>query len=658
MKSWKKALSLFLSLTLVFSLAIPAMAEEGGDPDAGIMPISEEQGTPVETAAEVTILYTNDVHTNIDKDITYSKLAAYKDSMENVLLVDAGDHAQGTVYGLNDKGETIIKLMNAAGYDAATLGNHEFDYKMEGTLNIIEWAEYPYLSCNFYHEGELMLKPYQIFEVNGKKVALVGITTPESIVKSTPKYFMDDAGNFIYTIAGGEDGAALYTAVQAAVDAATAEGADYIIGLAHLGIDEASKPWTSKDVIANTTGFTAFIDGHSHSVDPMETVADKAGKDVVLTQTGNYFDNVGKLTIDAEGKVTTALLTAEDLAALEPKAEVKAIEDTFIEKIKTEMGTVIGYAQVTFDNYEGDERLCRKQETNSGDFIADAYYNLFLENGVDVALINGGGVRNKAVTGELTMKSMQEFVPWANQLCMLEVTGQTLLDALEWGAQAVNAEGTAESGGFLHAAGLKYTIDASIPSTVQKDETGMWTGGPTGAYRVSNVQILDRETGVYEPLDLKATYNLAGIEYTLKDLGDGFAMFGDSPVITDGVSIDYLALTEYLKTFPANSEGLPTIGTDSVYADKNGNGRITIVGQAGPEKPEEPKEPEKPEEPAQPTVDPATVYTVTKGDSLWKIAKNFYGNGAKWNVIYEANKDTVKNPNTIYVGQQLVIPQV
>ena len=170
------------------------------------------------------------------------------------------------------------------------------------------------------------------------------------------------------------------------------------------------------------------------------------------------------------------------------------------------------------------------------------------------------------------------------------------------------------------------------------------------------MQILDRETGAYEPLNLKATYNLAGIEYTLKDLGDGFAMFGDSPVITDGVSIDYLALTEYLKTFPANAEGLPTIGTDSVYADKNGNGRITIVGRAEPEpeKPEEPEESEKSEETAKPT---GNTYTVEKGDSLWKIAKKFYGNGAKWNLIYEANKDAVKNPNTIYIGQELVIPQ-
>ncbi|MCD7934476.1 MAG: metallophosphoesterase [Oscillospiraceae bacterium] len=217
-----------------------------------------EAGSDAKTLA--TILYTNDVHTYINKDITYSDVAAYRDTLENVLLVDAGDHIQGTAYGGMDNGETILKLMNAAGYDLATLGNHEFDYGMEGALNAIAWAEFPYVSCNFYHEsngvaGELVLDAYKVFEVNGIRIALIGITTPESFTKSTPKYFQDDDGNYIYGIAGGVDGTALYEYVQTAIDAAAQE-ADYVIALGHLGIDPSSVPWTSEEVIANTTGRT------------------------------------------------------------------------------------------------------------------------------------------------------------------------------------------------------------------------------------------------------------------------------------------------------------------------------------------------------------------------------------------------------------------
>ena len=307
MNKGKKLFSLALALLMTFSLAAPAMAAEKED-------------------EAITILYTNDVHSNVNKELTYSKVAAYKASLDNVLLLDAGDNVQGTVYGADDRGESIIKLMNAAGYDAATLGNHEFDYTMTGTQNVIGWAEYPYLSCNLYHEGEPMLEPYKVFEVGGRKVAVVGITTPESITKSTPKYFMDEEGNFIYTIAGGEDGTALYTAVQTAIDAAAQE-ADVVIALGHLGIDEASKPWTSRDVIANTTGLSAFIDGHSHSEIPMEEVTDKAGKTVILTQTGTALANVGKMTIAADGSVKTELLTAGDLADVTPDAEVKALEE-------------------------------------------------------------------------------------------------------------------------------------------------------------------------------------------------------------------------------------------------------------------------------------------------------------------------------------------
>ena len=568
MKGKKKALSLFLALAMTAGLAVPAGAAEGtAAPEDGVV-----------------ILYTNDVHTYIDNDrdegaenaLTYSKVAAVKDSYENAILVDAGDHIQGTAYGSMDKGETIIQLMNAAGYDLATLGNHEFDYDMEGAMAAIERAEFPYVSCNFYHEengvpGENVLDSYQVFEVDGVKVAFIGITTPESFTKSTPAYFQDDEGNYIYGIAGGEDGSALYDAVQAAIDEASQE-ADYVIALGHLGDDPSSAPWTSEEVIANTTGLDAFIDGHSHSTVEMKEVADESGETVVLTQTGSYLDALGKMTIASDGTITTELLTGDDLAGITPDADVRAIEDAWIGQVNEELGQVIGSTADTLDNYDAEgNRLVRKQETNTGDFAADALYYLFDNMGldVDVAIMNGGGIRNTAITGEISYLTCKEIHTFGNVACLQTITGQQLLDALEWGAKDVTADGSVENGGFLQVSGLKYTINTAIPSTVQQDDKGVWTGGPTGDYRVTDVQVLNNETGAYEPLDLTASYNLAGYNYTLRDLGDGFAMFDGAVNVLDYVMEDYMVLANYVESF---EDGVVT-----GYAEPAG--RITIVNE-------------------------------------------------------------------------------
>ena len=604
MRTGKKLLALLLALSMALSLTVTAFAEDESAAGSEAAPAEETTETAgEETAAAdetgaaggVTVLYTNDIHTYITKDLTYSKVAAYKDSLENVLLVDAGDHIQGTAYGSMDKGATIAQLMNAAGYDLATLGNHEFDYGMDGCMAAIEAADFPYVSCNFYHEangvpGENVLDSYKVFEVGGVKIAFIGITTPESFTKSIPSYFQDENGNYIYGIAGGTDGEALYTAVQNAIDAASAE-ADYVIALGHLGVDESSQPWTSREVIANTTGLDAFIDGHSHTTIPMEEVTDEGGNTVILTQTGSYLDAVGQMTIAADGTITTQLLTAENLAEVTPDAEVKAIEDAWVAELDEQLGQVIGYSQVTLDNYDAEgNRLVRKQETNTGDFAADALYYLFdeMDLDVDVAVMNGGGVRNEAVTGEISYQTCKAIHTFGNVACLQTVTGQQLLDALEWGAKDVTADGSVENGGFLHVSGLRYTINTAIPSTVQQDDKGVWTGGPTGAYRVTNVEVLNNETGAYEPLDLTAQYNLAGYNYTLRDLGDGFAMFDGAVNVLDYVSEDYMVLANYVESFPVDeATGLPTIPADSQYAEVTGNGRITIVNEPVAEEPVE-----------------------------------------------------------------------
>ncbi len=604
----RKLLSVILALAMCVSLFGCGKSEpaETTAPATTAAPVVEttaavETTQATEPAEDVVILYTNDVHTYIDGALSYDVIAGLKDQLEtvygNVLLVDAGDAVQGTAFGSMDKGETIVKLMNAAGYDLATLGNHEFDYGMDGAMNIINWAEYPYISCNFYHEkngekGASVLTPYEVFEIGGRKIAFIGITTPESFTKSTPAYFQDSEGNYIYGISGGEDGAELYADVQAAIDAVDA---DYVIALGHLGDDPASQPWTSEEVIANVTGLDAFIDGHSHS-----TVEGKDVDGVLLTQTGEYFDAIGMMLIDGEtGEITTDLITYEEVVetVLDEKGEpvldedgeevtkflynqfvsdfdlgciwasdanVAAIKDAWIQEIDNQLGEVIGYTELTFDNYDKDgNRMVRSWETNTGDFAADALYYLFDNMGldVDVAIMNGGGIRNKAITGELTFKTAKDIHTFGNVACLQTITGQQLLDALEWGARGVGSE---EIGGFLHVAGITYMVDHEWPSSVQMDDKGVWIGAPTGGYRVHDIQVYNKENQAYEPLDLEAKYNLAGYNYTLRDLGDGFNMFSGAVNVLDYVMEDYMVLANYIQGF----EGHVIEATNSPLAAK------------------------------------------------------------------------------------------
>lgn len=562
---------------------------------------------------DIVVLYTNDVHTYIDGTISYDVIAAIKADLEtqynNVLLVDAGDHIQGTAYGSMDKGETIIELMNAASYDLATLGNHEFDYGMFGCMQVIEWAEFPYTSCNFYNEaagvrGENVLDSFVAFECGDEKIAFVGITTPESFTKSTPAYFQNENGEYIYGISGGEDGAALYADVQAAVDAAKAGGATKVIALGHLGDDPASQPWTSEETIANVTGLNAFIDGHSHSTVEGTEVADKDGNSVLLTQTGEYFGKIGMMVIDAEtGDITTDFIESEEILDKDGEtvlgynlvsdlyagtevisdAKVRAIKDAWIAEIDTQLGTVIGSTSLTFDNYEGETRLVRSQETNTGDFAADALYYLFdnMEMDVDVAIMNGGGVRNKAVTGDISYKVCKEIHTFGNVACLQTVTGQQILDALEWGARSAGSG--EECGGFLQVSGITYKIDVTTADGTQKDDKGVWTAGPT-EYRVHDVKVYNKETNTWDALDLTANYNLAGYNYTLRDLGDGFAMFDGAVNVLDYVMEDYMVLSNYVLAFEggvvdaANSPLAAKYANFTVdYSTVNGSGRIELV---------------------------------------------------------------------------------
>ena len=548
--------------------------------------------------SDVTILYTNDVHTYIDKQspkLTYAAIADLKQSYQNagkdVLLVDAGDHVQGTAYGSMDEGASIIKLMNAAGYDVATPGNHEFDYGMDRAKAIMKEADFPYLSCNWVDLRTTLrvLPSVKVFVRGGRRIAFVGVTTPETFTKSTPAYFMDKAQRkYIYDIQGGEDGKKLYDAVQKAIDKAKLL-ADVVIGLGHLGVDPSSSPWTSEEVIAHTSGFDAFIDGHSHTVMENKQVQDASGKAVTLTQTGSYFANVGEMTIAADGTITTKLIPTHDGM----DAGIAAMQTDWVNTVDDMLGEKIAVGDSDFyvtDPATGKRRI-RSAETNLGDFVADGIYTYFNEVEklhCDVAIMNGGGIRADVPAGDWTFKTCKQVSPFGNVACLMSVTGKQIQDALEFAARFAGEDGK-ENGGFLQVAGATYEIHTDIPNTVQTDEKNVWIGSATGTPRVQNVKIYDKASGSYLPLDPGATYALAGMNYTLRNLGDGFAMFDGAELIKDYVSEDYLVMSTYAMTFDGvDAAGLPHLSSANSplaaypgyllnYEQPYGAGRITIL---------------------------------------------------------------------------------
>lgn len=524
----------------------------------------------------VVILHTNDVHCGFQADDnTYgaADLAAYKARLEDegydVILVDAGDFVQGGVIGTLSDGEFPMQIMNELGYDAAVPGNHEFDYGMDAFFKLTDEAEFPYLSVNFtdLRTGEKPFQPYSIIEADQYKIAFIGLTTPETPLSSRPTNFMDENGEFIYGFLGGDDGTALYTAVQDAIDAAYADGADFVFALGHMGDYAYDDRWSSISVFEHVSGLTGFIDGHSHS----EIVAEgwgKDGGDVWLTSTGSKLQTIGQITITPDRLVNCELICKGDytVSTDENSAEYKAYQhmSDFIAGIEDQYnelaGTVVAKTNVelTVNDPDTGERAVRSAETNLGDLCADAYR---AKTSADIALINGGGVRANIAAGDITYGNIIDVQPFGNSLCVVKATGQQILDCLEMGAMYAPEE----NGGFMQVSGLSYTVNSYIPSSVSTDENGNFVG-VDGEYRVQNVVIKG------EPLDLDRTYTLASHDYLLLSGGDGMSMFKDCTVVAKEITLDYQALIDFI------TEDLGgTVGEE--YSDPRGSGRITIVSE-------------------------------------------------------------------------------
>lgn len=523
----------------------------------------------------IIILHTNDVHCGFEADddtLGAAELAAYKARLESegysVILADAGDFVQGGVIGTLSDGEYPMQIMNALGYDVAVPGNHEFDYGMDNFFTLTNEAEFPYLSANFtdLRTGEKPLDGYEIIEADGAKIGFVGITTPETPLSSRPTFFQDENGENIYGFCGGS-GEEFYSEVQAAVDGAISDGADYIVVLGHMGDYVYDGRWSSEAVIENVSGIDVFIDGHSHSVIENELITDKDGNSVVLASAGTKLQDIGAVAINSDG-IVSELIGKDDfvLSEDENSAEYKAYKD--MNELLSEIGsrydelagTVVARSEVelTVNDPETGERAVRSAETNLGDLCADAYR---AKTGADVAVINGGGVRSSIAAGDITYGNIIEVQPFGNSLCVAEVTGQQILDCLEMGAMYYPEE----NGSFIQVSGITYEIHSYIPSSVITDDDGFV--GVSGEYRVKNVIVNGK------PLELSEKYTLASHNYYLLSCGDGMTMFRDCSIVAKEMLLDNQALIEYMTD---NLGG--TVGEE--YSDPNGSGRITVIAEA------------------------------------------------------------------------------
>lgn len=571
---------------------------------------------------EIVILYTNDVHCGLDQNIGYAGVALYKKQMQQqtpyVTLVDAGDAIQGEPIGSMTNGEYPIKVMNKVGYDFIIPGNHEFDYGMDVFLNLSKKTDVPYHSATFtdLRTSKTVFDSYQIFNYGDVKIAFVGITTPETLNSSTPTFFMDKSGKQIYSFGEDSSGEKFYELVQTAVDDAHKAGADYIIGVGHVGEDGPLEIWNAEHLIAHISGLDALIDGHSHETTVGVSYKDKDNKDVIVTQTGTKLKHLGKMTIDTDGLIHTQLIDKVDVSQENITYCIKR-GDTLQSIARHELGNYKLWKQIADENtdtvrdprklmpgmnlkitrtlgvinsegkavdpdvdrlikslyhqFDGlfsqkvghlskplyaknanEDWLVRSKETGIGDLIAEAYRE---KTESDIGFIHGGGIRDNLPAGDITYKDLLKVQPFGNWISKIEIKGADLLDVLEMSVSKYPSDGP-----FPSLSGVTFTLDATIPSPVKVDDKGCFAG-VDGERRVKDVKVNG------EPVDLEKSYTMGICEYYALEYGDGFSMFKKANVLSAEVTVDNELFIEYFK----NHKNI-----DDRFYNDNGLENITI----------------------------------------------------------------------------------
>ena len=528
----------------------------------GLLLATSSQQETDNRSDDIIILHTNDVHCGIQDTIGYDGLKLYKKQLQkkykNVLVVDSGDHIQGGTIGLINKGEHIIDTMNEVGFDAVTVGNHEFDYGVDRLFELNKNLSCGYISSNIYfRKNKTALFPsYTILPLNGtdKKIAFVGVATPQTLTKTSLISVVDDDGSPTYDFLTKDNGQELYTQVQKDIDAARAEGADYVIILAHLGKGgDAIHEYTSGGLMENLENVDALLDGHSHEIYSNLT-KDKNNKEVILAQTGTKLATLGVLTIHTNGTLTHELLDSvplidDTLNETEYFKVTRSGIETYVDSdmaafisaklslLSEILGEVIGYTPFELNIYEDPTdknslEVNRLNESALCNLVADSYR---AAGKSDVTLLNAGAVRTDLNAGNITAQEIIDISPFSNDLEVLVVTGQDILDALEFGVKELPNP----TPRFPQVSGMSYKVDKSINTSVVLDEYENFVS-VGGKRRVYDVKVGD------EPLDPKKNYTLTASNFITHG-GDGYSMFAKYEAINNAIGIDNEVFLEYIQ---------------------------------------------------------------------------------------------------------------
>lgn len=507
---------------------------------------------------DIIILHTNDVHCGVKDSIGYDGLALLKKQLQKkynyVFTVDIGDHIQGDTLGILTQGEGIIKIMNKLSYDVAILGNHEFDYKIDVLKSLSEKINCGYISTNYCYKKNktAIFDEYVIKEAGDKKIAFIGMTTPEALTKSYLLTLVDDQGNLIYDFLSGNNNQDLYDKVQKNIDEVRAKGADYVILLAHFGMEgDVLEENTSKRLLSHLTGVDALLDGHTHQV-YNKTTPDKNKKEVIIAQTGTKLKNIGKLIIKADGTLSHEMISKVELDNDYDKSLVETVTRSGVERhvdketrefidslfndLSDKLEEIIGYSpfdlKINKDpSDDSHEQLTRNEENNLANLVSDAIRSAA---STDVVILNAGTIKKDLFEGNITYKDILNILPYSDDIIVKIVSGQTILDALEHGVRLLPQK----SARFPQVSGLKYKIDMSINSSVVVD---------------ANVFVkVDGERRVYdvyvgnEKLDPQKNYSISSRGFLLGG-GDGYSMFTSYDVAQNSIKIENQALSDFIK---------------------------------------------------------------------------------------------------------------